>query len=111
MILITYLSLSFNISMKTWSFPIVRVEDMRSCTKPRFLFPLIKPVSSSRRCDRFKRSMTGPFTTDSWRVILPCFSLRLIAWRFSRAEVSIPFTAQAVEDEVVHHRTGSDSTF
>ena len=51
------------------------------------------PVSSCRKCERFRRSITGPFTSDRWSVIPPSFSRWLIASRLSSAEVSIAFTA------------------
>ena len=41
------------------------------------------PVSSSSKCKRCSRSMTGPFTSDRWRVIPPSLSRRLIASRLS----------------------------
>ena len=58
------------------------------------------PVSSSRKCDRFSRSMTGPFTSDKWKVIPPSLSRRLMASRLSSAEASIAFTAGTFENDV-----------
>ena len=45
------------------------------------------------KCDRFSRSMTGPFTSDRWSVTPPSFSRRLMASRLSSAEASMAFTA------------------